>query len=85
MTDERDPDDEGRGAETAAAVGKACRCGHTIASPAVVPEPRYSVLGTLTLIYGVTAKPKAIDYRCTRCGVVIHSARDERTIREHTA
>lgn len=61
----------------------ACGCNLTIDSPEVVPDPRYTLMGTLTLIWGVTARPKAIDFRCSRCGKNIHTARDEKTIREH--
>jgi len=64
-------------------VTTACGCNLTIWSPEVVAEPRFTVMGTLTLIWGVTARPKAIDFRCTRCGKTIHTARDEKTIREH--
>lgn len=60
----------------------ACGCNYTCQSPEIVPEPRYTLMGTLTLIWGVTARPKAIDYRCAKCGKTIHSARDEKTIRE---
>jgi len=64
-------------------ITQACGCNFTIASPQVVAEPRYSAMGTLTLVWGVTARPKAIDFRCTKCGKTIHTARDEQTIRRH--
>ena len=64
-------------------VTRACGCNLTVASPTVVAEPRYTLMGTLTLIWGITARPKAIDFRCTKCGKCIHVARDEQTIREH--
>jgi len=61
----------------------ACGCNYTIESPEVVAEPQYTLMGTLTLIWGVTARPKAIHYRCAKCGKNIHTARDDKTIREH--
>ena len=62
-----------------------CRCGHTFDAKPVIPRPRYSILGQISLIViGVTVSPKRVDYVCSRCGETIHSARDQATLREFT-
>lgn len=80
-----DPQAKARPAAEPTPVTRACGCNATIESPTVVADPRYTLMGTLTLIWGVTAQPKAIDFRCTKCGKTIHTARDAQTLRAHTS
>ncbi|MBL8788531.1 MAG: hypothetical protein JNJ59_26790 [Deltaproteobacteria bacterium] len=62
----------------------ACGCGKKLGDSAIIEEPRYGFFGDLTLLFGVTAAPKRIDYRCVKCGKVVHSASDAQTIKQFT-
>ncbi len=62
----------------------ACGCNYTVESREVVAEARYGILGYCTLMFGVTARPKRIDFQCIKCGKLIHQAHDSATILEHT-
>ncbi len=62
----------------------ACGCHKTPLDESVITEPQYSFFANLTLLFGVTAAPKRIDYRCLECGKVIHTTEDPAQIRRHT-
>ncbi len=71
-------------AATPTPVTASCGCNHTTDSREVVAEPRYGLFGYSALLFGVTARPKRVDFVCTRCGETIHRAHDAATIDEHT-
>jgi hypothetical protein len=62
----------------------ACGCRRTLRDPSVISEPRYSVWATATLLFGITAAPKAVDFQCLKCRKVIATATDAATIRRFT-
>jgi|GEM_PF-1921395 len=62
----------------------ACGCMRSIHDASVISEPRYSWWATATLLFGVTAPPKAVDFQCLKCRKVIASFNDAATIRRHT-
>lgn len=62
----------------------ACGCNKTVEDESVITEPQYGFFANLTLLFGVTAAPKRIDYRCLQCGKVIASTEDAAQIRLHT-
>ena len=69
------PENEATGQET-------CRCGHTWDHKSVVPTPRYGFWRSMTLFYGVTARPRRIDYVCVRCGQTVKSTTDPALLRD---
>jgi hypothetical protein len=62
----------------------ACGCNKTPQDDSVITEPQYGFLANLTLLFGVTAAPKRIDFRCLDCGKVIGSTDDAAQIKRHT-
>lgn len=62
----------------------ACGCNRTLEDGAIVSEPAYGFWANMTLLFGVTAAPRRIDYRCLKCGKVVASADDPKTIKEFT-
>jgi len=63
-----------------------CGCGvrRALTDPAVSAEPRYGFWRSMTLLFGVTAGPKRIDYVCMSCGTVIASSSDAALLRANT-
>lgn len=57
--------------------GKACRCGHTRGHPRVTPSYDYGFMGILGLMFGVTPKPKRIDFKCGVCGQTVDTITDK--------
>ncbi|MCC6622446.1 MAG: hypothetical protein IT385_14375 [Deltaproteobacteria bacterium] len=62
----------------------ACGCKRTLEDDAVITEPQYGFFANLTLLFGVTAAPKRVDWKCLACGKVIASSDDGDTIRKFT-
>ncbi len=62
----------------------ACGCLRGLRDPAVISEPRYGFWATATLLFGVTAPPRAVDFQCLKCRKVIASVTDAATIRRFT-
>jgi hypothetical protein len=48
----------------------ACACGTTRSSRVAIPERDYSTLGAIYLLWGGTARPTRVTFRCARCGEV---------------
>ena len=44
-----------------------CRCGHTRDHHMVSPEYDHTPLGWFLLLFGISARPIRIKYRCRRC------------------
>jgi hypothetical protein len=65
-------------------VTRACGCNRTLRDPSVISEPRYGFWATATLLFGVTAAPRAVDFQCLKCRKVIASVTDAATIRRFT-
>lgn len=61
-----------------------CGCNKTLDDETVISEPSYGFFANLTLLFGVTAAPRRIDFRCLTCGKTIASADDPETIRRFT-
>ena len=62
----------------------ACGCNKTLADGAIVSEPAYGFWANMTLLFGVTAAPRRIDYKCVQCGKTVASSSDPKTIRDFT-
>jgi hypothetical protein len=65
-------------------VTRACGCNRTLRDPSVISEPRYGFWATATLLFGVTAAPRAVDFQCLKCRKIIASVTDAATIRRFT-
>ena len=48
-----------------------CPCGHDEKSPFVRPKPQYTLWGWFLLMWGISAKPLRVTYRCDKCGGVV--------------
>jgi hypothetical protein len=62
----------------------ACGCNRTPSDERVLQEPNYGFFANLTLLFGVTAAPRAIDFRCLACGKHIGSTSDPELLRKNT-
>jgi hypothetical protein len=62
----------------------ACGCKRTLSDGAIVSEPSYGFFANLTLLFGVTASPRRIDYRCVQCGKVVWATSDPQAIKDAT-
>lgn len=62
----------------------ACGCKRTLDDAAIVSEPKYGFVANLTLLWGVTAAPKRIDFRCVQCGKVVASSSDPAALKAST-
>ena len=54
-----------------------CRCGFRMGHAMIKRTPKYTMLGWITLLWGVSITPKRIDYQCMRCEMVIHTVDSE--------
>lgn len=65
--------------------GPTCRCGYGLDHPLVIAEAKYSLFHfSLGLFMGMSAgTPKAVLYRCNRCGQVIKASTDLDVRRAH--
>jgi hypothetical protein len=63
------------------AAGKTCSCGHTRDHELVVHEPEYTLWGWILLsMFGISAKPDHIVFRCTKCREKLGVSRDKALI-----
>lgn len=59
-----------------------CRCGHDRSHPMVSAAGEYGFWGWWLILFGISAKPRAITFTCRRCDELILRATDETTITE---
>ncbi|MDX1548136.1 MAG: hypothetical protein R3247_14155 [Rhodothermales bacterium] len=64
---------------------RACRCGHTRGHPLVAGEARYSMMRLFFgFMMGASAgDPRAVVFRCTRCGAVVEETTDRDVLRAY--
>ncbi|MGM0574577.1 MAG: hypothetical protein ACQEXJ_02415 [Myxococcota bacterium] len=62
---------------------KTCRCGYAIGDGMIAEEPRYSLGGTLALLFGITARPVELVFECRKCGEVLARTSDPAKLRAH--
>jgi hypothetical protein len=53
-----------------------CRCGHTREHHMISPEYEHTFLGWFCLLFGISARPTRINYRCRRCEQVFDATTD---------
>lgn len=47
---------------------KTCACGHDRTHTMVSPNPKYSFVGWVAILTGISWEPQHIDFTCRRCG-----------------
>jgi hypothetical protein len=57
-----------------------CACGTDRTMRAATPEREYSLLGTMYALWGGTAVPTRVKFRCVHCGVVFDSDSERATM-----
>ena len=62
----------------------ACGCNKTIRDDTVMQEPRYGFFANMTLLFGITAAPKRVDYICLTCGKTIAASTDPASLQKLT-
>ena len=60
-----------------------CKCGTTRRSKYSVANRDYSFMGLLYLLWGGTAIPTKVAFRCVKCGALIESSTSRRVCEEH--
>jgi len=60
-----------------------CKCGTTRRSKYSVANRDYSFVGLLYLLWGGTAIPTKVSFRCVKCGALIESSTSRRVCEEH--
>jgi hypothetical protein len=58
-----------------------CKCGTDRTRREATPEREYTFFGTLYALWGGTAVPTRVTFRCVRCGVAFDAATDRATCR----
>ncbi len=60
-----------------------CKCGTDRTRREATPEREYSLLGTLYALWGGTAIPTIVRFRCVHCGVVFDHTTDRAEMRAY--
>ncbi len=60
-----------------------CNCGYDAKHPMIETHEHYSALGWVLLMCGATPVPIRIDYRCSRCEVVLTYTTDPKMLRNY--
>jgi hypothetical protein len=60
-----------------------CKCGTNRRSKYSVANRDYSFMGLLYLLWGGTAIPTKVAFRCVKCGAIIESTTSRRICEEH--
>lgn len=58
------------------APARTCRCGHDRRHPLVEATPDYGFWGWFALMGGISAVPKKLTWKCSRCGETVAVSRD---------
>jgi hypothetical protein len=58
-----------------------CKCGTDRTRREATPEREYTFMGTLYALWGGTAIPSRVNFRCVHCGVVFDGRSDTATRR----
>jgi hypothetical protein len=59
-----------------------CSCGHDRYHPRVHAEMKYGVAAWTLLFQGSSARPRAITFRCGRCGEAIETTREPHVLEQ---
>lgn len=60
-----------------------CRCGHARNHHMVSAEGEYSFTGWLALMFGISARPVRVVYRCRRCEEIVEATTDPDVLGKH--
>lgn len=71
------------GPEGAEPSGPTCSCGHDRRHWMVSPEPQYTGLDWVWVIFGITTIPREVRFRCRRCGETFDRTTDDAEMRRH--
>jgi hypothetical protein len=66
--------------QTAEGADPSCACGTTRSSRGAIPERDYSTLGTVYLLWGGTARPTKVTFRCVYCGEVFDECTNKKEL-----
>ena len=58
-----------------------CACGHDRTHTMVSPNPKYSFLGWVAILTGISWEPQHIDFTCRRCGKTFDRMTDQAEIK----
>lgn len=61
---------------------RTCRCGHDRGHAMVSPNPKYSFLGWVAILIGISWEPESIDFTCRRCGEAFDRLTDPAEIKK---
>jgi len=63
--------------------GPTCPCGHERGHFMVSPEPQYTGLDWVWVIFGITTIPYEVRFKCRRCGDVFDRTTDDALMRRY--
>lgn len=62
--------------DSTASETKTCPCGHDRDHYMVSADGKYTNIGTITMLIGITTKPVSVSYRCRQCQTVFDFSDD---------
>lgn len=62
---------------------KKCRDGFSPGDPWVVPVRRYTFIGWLLMICGISHTPKQVNIECDKCGYVFETISDKNELKKY--
>jgi hypothetical protein len=57
-----------------------CRCGFAKGDFWVRPSKTYGMWGVFGMMFGVSSRPRRVDYKCARCGQTVETVTDPATL-----
>lgn len=75
---------ETTGAQYKLPEGVACTCGRPLDDPAITSDPAYSLLGYFWLLFGITATPRYVVFKCFACNRTVYKSTDPAIVKAHT-
>lgn len=90
MSQPSDPGSRPEGSDAAetgpggdAPTGPTCSCGHDRFHWMVSPEPQYTGLDWVWVIFGITTIPREVRFRCRTCGETFDRTSDDTEMRRY--
>ena len=64
-------------------VAEACGCGVSVEDNSCRPEPRYNGWGVFSLLWGMSARPRSVRFKCWACNRTVFESTDDTLLSRH--